>query len=112
MRERRSSGSRRKALRVRWTDGKCVIISFGHCSPCDSLIARTVLEPAPGYFLRLMPFSENSLVEDLPSGGEGNRTSLASDHLDGVMSRNGRNLDNHTASVREIKATSNRNFVN
>jgi hypothetical protein len=42
-------------------------------SNTDSLIVRTVLEPAPGYFLRLMPFSENSLVEDLPSGGEGGR---------------------------------------
>jgi hypothetical protein len=56
-------------------------LQFPHLSNSDSLIARTVLEPAPGYFLQLMPFSENSLVEDLPSGGEGNRTSLVSGPL-------------------------------
>ena len=46
-----------------------------------------LLEPAPGYFLRLMPFSENSLVTG---------------RLDDVMSRNGRNVASHTPAVREI----------
>ena len=47
-----------------------------------------LLEPAPGYFLRLMPFSENSLVTC---------------HLDDVISRNGRNVASHTPAVREIR---------
>src|SRR5262249_39915506 len=71
-----------------------------------------LLEPAPGYFLRPMPFSENSLVEDLPSGGEGNRTSLVSGHLDDVVSRDGRKIASHTPAVGEIRRLRIGNFVN
>ena len=81
-------------------------------SNSDSLIVRN--RPAPGSLLRLLPFSENSLVADLPSGGEG---SSATELLWSVPSwicyepQWEKRRQPHAGSSGN-KATSCRNFVN